>query len=383
MEALETWSRDHRGIAKVVTGGGKTIFAILCINHILEKTDAKKILILVPSIFLLDQWEIEIKKFLTDHSVSVCGGGSRVTKDADIIISTMDSSSHALKEIDKTDDVFLIVDECHRTGSSKRSESIKHRWFATLGLSATPERDHDDALEEVIVPSLGDIIFNYDYNQAYRDGVIADFSLTNVYVPMDSEEELEYESITKRIGKRIGILGKFDKNDQQLRMLLLKRARLVNSTFLRVPIVPKIIKINDKRKWLVFSESIEQADLLNALLDRKGYRSAVYHTGAPNEIRRTNLRRFIKGTVDVLISCRGLDEGFDVPNADAALILSSSSVSRQRIQRMGRVLRKSPGKLKAKIYTFYSSDPEKERLIDETRNLHSEIAVQWLNVNTN
>ena len=50
---------------------------------------------------------------------------------------------------------------------------------------------------------------------------------------------------------------------------------------------------------------------------------------------------FKKGKLNVLVSCTALDEGFDMPEADGAMILSASSSKRQRIQRMGRVLRLS------------------------------------------
>ena len=167
---------------------------------------------------------------------------------------------------------------------------------------------------------------------------------------MDSEEEVEYEEISKKIGKRIGILGKFNPKDNALKMLLIKRARIVNSSFYRVPAVMQILKQRDKGKWLIFSESIEQASLINSLLSDKGYRTNLYHSNLDSVTRKTNLYHFKKGILDILVSCRGLDEGFDVPDADSAIIVSSSAVTRQRIQRMGRVLRKSSSKEKASIY---------------------------------
>ena len=78
------------------------------------------------------------------------------------------------------------------------------------------------------------------------------------------------------------------------------------------------------------------------------------------------------------MSCRGLDEGFDVPDADSAIIVSSSAASRQRIQRMGRVLRKNPNKDRASIYTLYSSDNEKERLLSESTKLSDQVEIDWL-----
>ena len=55
-KAFPLWWAKKRGIIKVVTGGGKTFFAIHCLKQYLEDDPKKDILIVVPSIALLDQW---------------------------------------------------------------------------------------------------------------------------------------------------------------------------------------------------------------------------------------------------------------------------------------------------------------------------------------
>lgn len=44
--------RGKSGIVEVVTGGGKTIFALACIREIAAETT----LVVVPTVALLDQW---------------------------------------------------------------------------------------------------------------------------------------------------------------------------------------------------------------------------------------------------------------------------------------------------------------------------------------
>ena len=92
---------------------------------------------------------------------------------------------------------------------------------------------------------------------------------------------------------------------------------------------------------------------------------------------------FKDGILDVLVSCKSLDEGFDVPDAESAIIVSSSSSIRQRIQRMGRVLRKTDDNKNAKIYTLYSSHTEKERLIKESEAFSYDVNVSWKTLKTN
>ena len=78
-EAFPIWWKNKSGILKVVTGGGKTFFAIYCIKKFLKDFPTKNVLIVVPSIPLLDQWSIEIKEHL-DYKISLNGGGSHDKK---------------------------------------------------------------------------------------------------------------------------------------------------------------------------------------------------------------------------------------------------------------------------------------------------------------
>ncbi len=58
--ALELWVGEMRGIAQVVTGGGKTVFAYLCIDEFFQKFQEGRVFIIVPTIALLDQWFVDV-----------------------------------------------------------------------------------------------------------------------------------------------------------------------------------------------------------------------------------------------------------------------------------------------------------------------------------
>jgi superfamily II DNA or RNA helicase len=103
----------------------------------------------------------------------------------------------------------------------------------------------------------------------------------------------------------------------------------------------------------------------------------VYNTKITPNIRRDNLLLYRKGLFDVLISCRALDEGTNVPETAVAIIASATASQRQRIQRLGRVLRPSKGKQEALVYTIYATDPEEERLRTEALRLGPIASVEW------
>jgi len=71
----------------------------------------------------------------------------------------------------------------------------------------------------------------------------------------------------------------------------------------------------------------------------------VYHTGLPLNERIENISDYRQGKTNILVSCHALNEGFDVPESEIGIIVAGTSSARQWIQRMGRILRKTPGRL--------------------------------------
>ena len=131
-------------------------------------------------------------------------------------------------------------------------------------------------------------------------------------------------------------------------------------------------EIDPRARILIFHERIEYADLIHDYFEENGIESTVYHTGKNPQQRRENLRRYKDGDVNILITCRALDEGLDVPDTSVGIIVAATSSVRQRIQRVGRILRKSPGKDYSEIYTIYVEKLE-ERIFSKSdmKNLES------------
>ena len=377
-KAFPLWWKNKRGIIKVVTGGGKTFFAIHCLRKYLEEDHNKNILIVVPSIALLDQWYESLSQNFSDREISLNGGGEQTTSITKICISTIDSLKNIIKEVDASNSL-LIVDECHKIGTEKRGEMLTNNWHATLGLSATPERDYDDNFYIIIKKILGDIIFDYDYIDAREDEVIVNFKLLYGYAALLPEEENKYRKFTKSIQRRAATIGGQDMNDYPLKMLIFNRARLVKNSKNRIPYGIELIQKYERDSWIVFTENKKQAKEFNKKVNQiKGFESGIYNTDLKDDERQENLENFKAGKLNVLVSCTALDEGFDMPEADGAMILSASSSKRQRIQRMGRVLRITANKENALIVTVYSSKTEYEKLREESNRYKLEgVPVKW------
>lgn len=66
--------------------------------------------------------------------------------------------------------------------------------------------------------------------------------------------------------------------------------------------------------------------------------------------REMILKDFSNGNYQALVAMHCLDEGVDIPSASKAIFMCSSNSSREFIQRIGRVIRRYPGKTCADIY---------------------------------
>lgn len=98
--------------------------------------------------------------------------------------------------------------------------------------------------------------------------------------------------------------------------------------------------------------------LAPALLQRK-----IITLGLNLNERQERLNQFKSEQPAILLTCRMLDEGIDVPDIDAAILVASTKSKRQRIQRFGRVLRK--GEKKPLIITLIVPETNEGRIIQD------------------
>jgi superfamily II DNA or RNA helicase len=346
-DALVTWRQQRSGIIEVVTGGGKTVFALACVRE----AKANTTLIVVPTTALLDQWWEEAANFfgLRLDDIHIISGAQRM-RSGTINIAVLNTASK-LASANRTIPCFLVVDECHKAAK-----------IATLGLSATPERPYDEGLAEVLVPALGPVIYKYTYREALRDGVIVPFSLRNIVFELEEDDQKAYDKMTGSIARSISKLGI---EAPETISLLLRRARLLNLVTNRIRLTLKIISSHRDRKIIVFHEDIHACNLIQQVLEEANIRSGVYHSALPLRRRAEVLSAYRAGALNVLVTCRALDEGFNVPETEVGIIAASTATRRQRIQRLGRVLRPTSGKEAATVFTLVATGPEINRLKEE------------------
>ena len=117
--------------------------------------------------------------------------------------------------------------------------------------------------------------------------------------------------------------------------------------------------------------------MIHQVLIDNGVKSGIYHSRQSLQLRATILAQYRRGEIGVLVTCRALDEGFNVPETELGIIAASTATRRQRIQRLGRVVRPAAGKQTATIYTLIASGPEIARLRQEEADLEGVADVVW------
>lgn len=370
-QATAKWiAAGHRGIVAVVTGGGKTVFALACVERLRPQT----VLVVIPTVALLDQWWEEAANYFNVpfediHVVS----GARGMKTGTINLAVLNTAAE-LPERGRSHKCMLIVDECHKAASPLYKKVLNITTEASLGLSATPERPYDAGLENILVPALGPVIYRYSYKEALVDGVIVPFKLKNIVFDLEEEKRVEYARLTKAIARAI---DKHGVEAPEVIRLFIRRARVLNLSLNRVRLALKLVASNRKRRILIFHEDIEACNLIYQVLADNKVSAGVYHSKMRLKDRVAMLNAYRHGRLDVLVTCRALDEGFNVPETEVGIIAASTATQRQRIQRLGRVLRPASGKDGATVYTLVATDPEVARLKKEEKDLEGVAKVSW------
>jgi superfamily II DNA or RNA helicase len=282
-----------------------------------------------------------------------------------IIVAVMDSARTGGRSLVKHWNglglpTMLVVDECHWAGSEYNRGVFEGdaRW--RLGLSATPERG-DDGYDEVLVPELGGIVYRYSLKDAMDDGVLADLRLVNLLVDLTRSELSEYQDLEHRIDRlqaelrrkhpelfehadwttAVAMAANSDPMAKRLTTLVGERGRMLARSSGRFVMVKSLLEAGEfaGRRTIVFNETIEQAEHVADLARQAGVSAVVDHSKMDQRDRTASHTRFRSGGADCLVVVRAADEGLDVPDADQALITSGTLNPRQRVQRLGRIVR--------------------------------------------
>jgi len=408
---IDQWiNSNYRGIAQVATGGGKTFMAIHAALQLKEDNPNLKVKIVVPKAFLVNQWKsCLIEDFsINKQNIGCYYGKEKCLSSKPFMIYVINSARYTLarKILDESKKGFshlLILDECHHYSSQENSKIFEFLFdkqydltkYYSLGLSATPKTT---TFHSTIEKFIGPIIFTYTINEAMEDKIINDCILYNVKLKFTNKELESYNEVSAQISKLIGILyssfpemNKQKMNyDQFLSFLkklirtrdedasslaksiiikLLERQNILYNASSRLSAVISLVDIlNKDKKIMIFTERITQTNALFSILNKKYFgKVSHFHSKMEESEKQFSLESYRSGITNILITCKALDEGLNIPSSDIGIILSGNSQERQRIQRLGRILRKIKGKsLSSLFYCYLGDSVEKDFLLNES-----------------
>ena len=386
IQGLENWKQNqHRGILEHATGSGKTITALLSVKDHVD--DGKPALILVPSRLLLEQWIKEVSNFIPDASIITAGTGHNRWKDRihiwldgrvmegkkriTIAIIHTAKSQKFLNQVKKSENLLVIVDECHRIGAPSFTKICEINPSKVLGLSATPLRGDDG--DERVSTLCGDIVHEYRLEDAIRDGYLTEYVYNIERASLNPSEQSDYEEIKIEIARTVNKFrdknGKIDFKQlpQSIQLKFIQAKRIIKKAEEKTAICAEILERNyaqnEQQKWLIYCEDSEQLNSVRQHLESKDIdpiyeywsdaKGAIY--GDSKDQREFEFDR--EGTIasweqtgGILLAILCLDEGVNIPAISHGIILASSNNPRQFIQRRGRLLRLHEGKILAYIW---------------------------------
>jgi superfamily II DNA or RNA helicase len=307
-------------------------------------------LCLVPTRVLLDQWASALAA-CTSQPIGRLGDGDHVV--APITVATYAS---AISWAPRIGDRFglVIVDEAHHVGAWCPSEIFEMLVApARMGLTATPP---DDAV--ALARHVGPVVYARSVTDLVGDG-LADFEIMTMPIALDRDERERYHELRGRFAASYSAFqrampdaawNEYVRDASQtiqgraaLAAWRAYRALLAYPCGKRAALRDLLAQHPDSRTLVFTADNATAYTIARELLIMP----------ITCEIRRAEraqaIEGFRSGERPVLVSSQVLEEGFDVPDADVAIVVGGTSSARRYVQRIGRVLRPRDGK-RARVY---------------------------------
>lgn len=351
-EAFTYFKKHHYCIIQAATGTGKTRLALTILQYLYSLQPRLKTLIVVPKNVILEKtWYPTLTKIMPIQDIGLFYG--EVKEQSKITITNMQS----IEKLNMKDYDVLICDEIHNYFSDRMQEYLKQDFLYKIGLTATLFRKDHKHWE--ILELFNFNMFSYDLEQGVKDKVLSEFRFYNIPIRLTSTEQTEYEELDARIAQiNFAIKNKEIESKEVRYKVLDQRKKLLCNSPEKLNVLEKLAPLLKGKKIIVFNEYNIIASPTYWKLTSLGFNPTIFNTSISKKQRMQNLDNYGKGKHDVIITTRALDEGYDLPEIEVAVILAGGNTSRQMIQRAGRVLRKTDND--KDIYQVYFMDTIEE-----------------------
>lgn len=343
LEILDVIDKNDRGIIKVATGGGKSLIAALISAKL-----GKKTIIYVIGKDLLYQFHTFFSEVF-DEKIGIIGDGKCDIQDINIAsIWTigqaigMDKKSILLEndgeeeEVSKNKYVDIlkmmkdtrvhIIDECHMSACETIQQVFKSATAEHLyGLSGSPWRD--DGADLLIESVLGKYIVNISASYLIeRDYLAQPLIRFRVVPPYHYELDGAYPSIYKKY---------VVENEIRNGLVLDATKTMVDKGY----------------QTLVLFNSLKHGKILYDLF-KQHFKCAILDGSNSKDEREQVKQDLMNKKIDCVLASKIFDIGVDIPSLAGLVIACGGKSTVKALQRVGRVIRKYPGKKHAVVIDF-------------------------------
>lgn len=344
------------------TGVGKTRIALNCINSVIKKYPSFRVIIVVPTTTLQEQWTTQIDEWGLSLNVEI------------LVINS------AIKRESYCD--LLVIDEAHRAAADTFQQIFqKIHYRLILCLTATLNRIDG---KEKIIKAYCPVVDEITLMEATSNNWISTYKEYLVLLKADNIEEYndsnrlfneafaffnyDFDLCMKMLGsngwklrnsyrdmlcpkgtpeERTKTLASINYYSANFNRAMRDRKSFINKHPKKIEIARKIIQHYNDRKIITFSNSVKMADSIGI---GNTYKGSLSKKVAANMISKFNTSK-----TGVLNTVQKANEGLDVKGLSVAIILGLDSSEIKSSQRRGRVIRFEEGKT-ASIFNLILDD---------------------------
>ncbi len=370
--AVEAWERAGcRGVVVKPTGTGKTEIALAIITR--HRASA---LIVVPLRDLMYQWHRRIARGL-GVTAGILGDGRREIWP--ITVTTYDSAYIHMKEIGNRYRLIVYDEAHHLPAPTLRESALDCLAPMRLGLTATPWRA--DGADRLLEELIGPVVFQEQISDA-RGKTLATYSIIRVPIHLTEEEQAEFDVLSRRIrayvarrrreamregapgaaraaaqdasaGERpwafdwtrdLAVRARTDPEAKAILRAYRRKLALTHRSAEKLRVVEDILRLHPHEQVVIFTASNRMALDVSAR-----FLIPALTAHSDKHERRRVLDLFDRGEIRALAACEVLNEGWDAPAVKVGVVLGGEKGTREAVQRIGRLLRKS-GDRSARLY---------------------------------
>lgn len=359
---IKKWlSNKGKGVVIAGTGFGKTRVGTNIIKGILNKDLTRKILVVVPTIALKEQWisTLDILGFSLNCDVEVINTVITKEWECDLLI---------------IDEIHMIFADTFKQVFSK----VKYKWI--LGLTATLERLDG---KHIICKQYCPVIDNIPISECLANGWVSFYNEYQVIIDVDDIDvykeynkkftadfeffSFDWDKVNKCTGpngykyryalskemcpnneeERKKIFTQITYHATSLMRVIQQRKSFINNHPKKLELCRKIIESRSSSKIITFSGSIKMAESIGI--------GEVYSGKVSKKKGRTTIEEFSNKSSGVLNTIKRADAGIDIPGLSVAIIIGTDSSPIKAVQRLGRTIRFEDGK-KAEIFNIVIND---------------------------